>query len=55
VIDPTGKLAGRGAYLHLKHSCFERGIKGALATAFKAELTPAECEQLIEFSSKIPD
>ena len=38
-IDPTGKQAGRGAYLHDSRSCWERGLKGALAKALKTELT----------------
>ena len=32
-VDPTGKAAGRGAYLHNLRSCWERGLKGALAHA----------------------
>jgi predicted RNA-binding protein YlxR (DUF448 family) len=42
VIDPTGKIAGRGAYLHILRSCWESGLKGALASALKIELTPEE-------------
>lgn len=38
-VDPTGKAAGRGAYLHTQRSCWERGLKGALAHALKTELS----------------
>jgi uncharacterized protein len=55
VIDPTGKLAGRGAYLHLLRSCWDRGLKGALSSAFKIDLSPEEREQLIIFASSLPD
>jgi predicted RNA-binding protein YlxR (DUF448 family) len=36
-VDPTGKLAGRGAYLHDRRECWVRGLRGALAHALKAE------------------
>jgi predicted RNA-binding protein YlxR (DUF448 family) len=26
-VDPTSKLAGRGAYLHDRRECWERGLK----------------------------
>ncbi|MBE9524471.1 MAG: YlxR family protein [Chloroflexi bacterium] len=45
-IDVTGKLAGRGAYLHQTRACWERGLKGALARALKTELTPDDFERL---------
>ena len=35
-VDPTGKAAGRGAYLHAQRSCWERGLKGPLAHALKS-------------------
>lgn len=38
-IDPTGKIAGRGAYLHDQKSCWENGIKGALAHNLKIVLS----------------
>jgi uncharacterized protein len=54
-VDPSGKLAGRGAYLHNKRSCWERGLKGPLAHALKAELTGAEIDQLKLFLATLPD
>ncbi len=54
-IDPTGKMAGRGAYLHNLRSCWERGLKGTLASALKTELTIEEREQLVAFSASLPD
>ncbi len=54
-IDPTGKMAGRGAYLHSLRSCWERGLKGELVGALKTELTIEERERLIAFSASLPD
>lgn len=55
VIDPTSKLAGRGAYLHNQRSCWERGLKGTLAHALKVTLTPANLEHLREFMQTLPE
>jgi len=54
-IDPTGKMAGRGAYLHGLRSCWDKGLKGALAAALKTEITEEERERLIAFSASLPD
>ena len=54
-IDPTSKLAGRGAYLHNQRSCWERGLKGTLAQALKVTLTAANREQLREFMQTLPE
>lgn len=54
-IDSTGKKAGRGAYLHDRRSCWERGLKGALANALKVELTAADSERLLAYMSSLPE
>ncbi len=54
-IDSTGKMAGRGAYLHDQRSCWERGLKGALAHALKTELTPEDREKLLAFMETLPE
>lgn len=53
-VDLTGKLAGRGAYLHDRRSCWERGLKGALANALKVELTKEDRERLEVFMGTLP-
>jgi len=53
-IDPTGKLAGRGAYLHDRRECWERGLKGALAHALKATISLDERAKLDEYMSTLP-
>jgi len=52
-IDPTGKLSGRGAYLHDRRSCWERGLKGSLAHALKTTLTIEEQQQLSSFAATL--
>jgi predicted RNA-binding protein YlxR (DUF448 family) len=52
-VDPTGKIAGRGAYLHNQRSCWERGLKGALARALKTELTEEERDRLSAFAETL--
>ena len=54
-VDPTGKLPGRGAYLHDRRSCWERGIKGTLAHALKVELTDQDRETLRGFMVTLPE
>jgi len=53
-IDLTGKLAGRGAYLHDRRECWERGLKGALANALKVEISQVERAKLDEFMNTLP-
>ena len=53
-VDPTSKVAGRGAYLHDQRECWERGMKGALAHALKAELTVEDRDRLEDFMKTLP-
>lgn len=54
-VDPTGKMSGRGAYLHNLHSCWERGLRGGLAHALKTEITEPDREALRAFLAGLPD
>lgn len=54
-IDPTGKTPGRGAYLHDRRSCWERGLKGALAHALRTTLTEEDRERLSVFMESLPE
>ncbi len=45
LVDPSGKINGRGAYLHLQKECWERALKGSLSKALKIDL----CEQDKEY------
>jgi predicted RNA-binding protein YlxR (DUF448 family) len=53
-IDSTGKLPGRGAYLHDRRECWERGLKGALGHALKTSLTEADRATFEEFMNTLP-
>ncbi len=55
LVDPTGKARGRGAYLHNQRSCWEKGLKGALANALKTEITTADRERLAAFMATLPE
>ena len=55
LVDPSGKLAGRGAYLHDRRSCWERSLKGALAHALKTSLTNEERGRLSAFAETLPE
>jgi hypothetical protein len=54
-IDPTGKLAGRGAYLCQAHSCWQKAFKSlALNRALKTTLTTDELATLQAFAAGLP-
>ena len=54
-VDPSGKLPGRGAYLHELRSCWEKGLKGSLIQALKTEITENNQDTLITFMNSLPE
>lgn len=47
VVDPTGKQAGRGAYLCHRASCWEQALQGkVLNRALKVSVSQEDLEQL---------
>jgi len=54
-VDLTGKLAGRGAYVHDQRSCWERGLKGALARALKTEIAIEDRKRLQAYLETLPE
>ena len=54
-IDPTGKAPGRGAYLHDQRSCWEAGLRGALARALRTELSAEARQMLVTYMNGLPD
>ena len=54
-IDPTGKVAGRGVYLHKNRECWTIGLQGTIARALKTELNSQEMESLISFLEKLQE
>ena len=48
-IDETGKLSGRGAYLHADPSCWEIGLKKSLERALKTSFTEQDRDRLLQY------
>ena len=38
-VDTSGKLPGRGVYLHKDHDCWEKGLRGSIAKGLMTEIT----------------
>ncbi|MBE2240059.1 MAG: YlxR family protein [Caldilineaceae bacterium] len=54
VVDPTGKLAGRGAYIHRSQACWTAAMKGSrLEQALRTKLTAEERIQLAAFGESL--
>ena len=48
-IDETGKLSGRGAYLHNDAACWEQGIKKGLERSLNTHLSSEDLDRLNEY------
>ena len=56
VVDPTGKAAGRGAYLHDRRSCWQRALQtGALERALKMSIVEADRAALLAHGQQYSD
>lgn len=55
VVDPSGKMPGRGAYIHQQRSCWERALKGSLARALRVELDQAVKTALEDYMMNLSD
>lgn len=54
-VDPTGKVAGRGAYLCRSRACWEQALAGhRLSAALKAALSPEDVAALKAFAATLP-
>ncbi len=55
-VDPTGKLSGRGAYLHPVRSCWESALAArSLQRALRTSLSAQEIANLQEFAQSLPE
>ncbi len=55
-IDPTGKVAGRGAYLCKVRGCWEQArTSDKLSAALKAHLSPADQAMLAAYAAALPE
>lgn len=53
-VDPTGKAAGRGAYLHDSRSCWMKGLRGKLSQALKVDIADEDRALLTAFMQSLP-
>ena len=55
-VDPTGKQAGRGAYLHKSRSCWNQALNGQrLNAALKTIVTPENLATLKAYAATLPE
>jgi predicted RNA-binding protein YlxR (DUF448 family) len=56
VVDPTGKQAGRGAYLHPVQSCWAIVLRGnRIDQALHTKLSAQDRQALVEFMQTLPE
>jgi predicted RNA-binding protein YlxR (DUF448 family) len=48
-------MAGRGAYLHDRLECWEKGLHAVIAKALKTDLTADDKERLTEFMATLSE
>lgn len=54
-VDPTGKKAGRGAYLHPNQECWKNALSSnRLGQALRAAVLPEERQRLLDFMATLP-
>jgi hypothetical protein len=55
LVDPTGKIAGRGAYICAARQCWDRALQGGrLASALKTQIAPEALVELRAFAESLP-
>ena len=54
-VDPTGRMSGRGAYLHDSKECWEKALKhGILSRSLKTGISESEMEALKAYMDQLP-
>ncbi|MDA0302563.1 MAG: YlxR family protein, partial [Chloroflexi bacterium] len=51
-VDEQGKAPGRGAYLCRRTACWERGVKGALASALRTHINGTDRDALLAYGAR---
>ncbi len=55
-VDPSGKLAGRGAYLHPQQECWQRALESRrIEQALRTRLSQAERDLLHAHMATLPE
>lgn len=56
VVDPSGKMAGRGMYLHANRRCWQAALKGGrIEQALRTKLSAENRQALAEFMQTLPE
>jgi len=51
--DPTGKMNGRGAYIHANQECLQAALGGSLEQALRTSLSAEDRERLLREGEKL--
>ncbi len=55
VIDPTGRVAGRGAYLCRNRQCWVAALeRKQIQRALQVDLSPEDCARMQEYAGQLP-
>lgn len=55
-VDPTGKAAGRGAYIHATRACWEAALKGGrIEQALRTKLSAADRTALVAYAAGLEE
>lgn len=55
-VDPTGKHAGRGMYLHPNQQCWDAALKGGrIEQALRTKLNAANRQALRDYAATLPE
>jgi len=52
-VDETGKMPGRGAYLHADPTCWETGIQKNLQKALRTTINEADLARLLAYGKSL--
>ncbi len=56
MVDPSGKMAGRGAYVHPSRSCWVQVTEGRrLDQALRTRLSPEDRQRIADFMATLPE
>ena len=56
MVDPSGKLAGRGAYVHPSRSCWAQMAEGRrLDQALRTRLSPQDRQRIADYMTTLPE
>ena len=56
IVDPAGKQAGRGAYLHPVRRCWRIVLQGnRIEQALRTKLSPSDRQALVDYMQTLPE